>query len=100
MQRPYKPKPKIKNIDSIQTGQYNKAYEEAKKGIIPSNVIRSYNKQHPEKKQEKKEIKPFELKDVANLMTYSRPQSKKVLKLSLFSRAELYDTLRPSYQIR
>jgi len=98
MQRPYKPKPKIKNIDSVQASQYNKAYEEAKKGIIPSNVIRSYNKMHPSNEPKKKEIKPFELKDAANLMTYNRPQSKKLLKMSLFSRAELYDTLRPSYR--
>lgn len=95
MERKRVPKPKILSKQN-EAMQYNKAYENAKKGILPDTVLRTYRKAHPDKTT-KKEMKPFEMKDAAKVMLFDKKQSKKLFKLSLYSRTEDYDPLKKSY---
>lgn len=97
--KPSKPVIKKPNIVPYQVDSYNYAVDDARKGIVPQNVTRSYKLMYPQKKNDNKPtIKPFKLSDVSKIMPFTQKQSMKLLKLSLFSHASEYDILRSSYQ--
>jgi len=81
-------------------GAYNHAVDDARKGIVPQNVINSYRKAVPEKQIIKKpEIPKFKLHDISKIQVFDKKQACKLLKMSLFTHAAEYDTLRSNYRI-
>jgi hypothetical protein len=90
------PKPQIASSQPFMISQHNQAYEDAKRGIVPSQIQHAYRRLAPKKQGEKK-LKPFTMTDISKVRVFTRDEAKKLFKVSLFSRAEEYDTLRSSY---